>query len=177
MSHENTLEPELVWQDDGHLTDVAVTALADGQVELLPESARSHAMVCGGCAERIGAAALMSLDAGQALEEAAGELGLVPAAPIKARQPLPIAAIAAALVLALLGVVPSLPILRSLLVQTPGLLLQSIPAVVHSAAVVLESAANPVELAVLWCAVAVMLMAAGLVVARLAPRHASKGEH
>ncbi len=173
MSYPSTLERELVWQDDGHLTDVAVTAFADGQVELLPESARAHATVCGACAERIGAAALLSLDAGQALAEAA----LSPApAPVQARHPLPTAAIAAALVLALLGVVPSLPILRALLVQTPSLLLHAIPALVHSAAVVLSSSANPVELAVLWCAVAVMLMAAGLVVARVAPRHASKGE-
>lgn len=175
MKEPFTLDDELVWQGDGHLTDVAVTSLADGQVELLPERARAHATDCATCAERIGQAALLSLDAGLALEDAAPAPS---AAAATRRRPLPTAAIAGALVLALLGVLPSLPILRALLVQAPGLILGAIPAVAHSAGVVLESASSaPALLAVLWCAATVMLMTAGLAVARVAPRHASKGEH
>lgn len=177
MSQNNTLETGLVWRDDGHLTDIAVTSLADGQLDLLPESARAHGTDCADCADRIGAAALVSLEAGDALREA--DLARAPAAAalVSARRPLPVAAMAAALLLAFVGILPSLPVLRALLLQTPGLLLHAVPAVAHSAAVVLESGGDPAHLAVLWCAAAVMLAAAGLVVARMAPRHASKGEH
>ncbi len=175
MSQRHTLDDELLWQDDGHLTDIAVTSLADGQLELLPESAKAHATNCSGCAERVGQAALLSLDTSEALVPELAKQLEPEALPL--RRPLPTMAITVALVLALLGVVPSLPILRALLVEAPGLLLHAIPTIVHSATVVFQSAANAGQLAVLWCGVAVLLMAAGLVVARLAPRYASKGEH
>ena len=48
MSDE--LAHDLLWQADGHLTDVALTALADGEVALLSPAAASHAEECDACA-------------------------------------------------------------------------------------------------------------------------------
>ncbi|WP_156338066.1 hypothetical protein [Chondromyces crocatus] len=67
MECDEKLPLELVWRDDGHLTEVALTVMADGELSLLPGDAAPHASHCATCASALGAAALLSLRVGGAL--------------------------------------------------------------------------------------------------------------
>ena len=84
------------WDGSGHLTDLALVALADGQDALVDADARAHVDGCEACAGRLADLALESI--------AAGEVMMAARAPRK----LPIPAVAVAIVLAVLGVIPSL---------------------------------------------------------------------
>ncbi|MGK4001652.1 hypothetical protein WMF31_03430 [Sorangium sp. So ce1036] len=142
MLDDDKLSQDLVWQPDGHLTEIALGALGDGEEALLPEGALAHAARCLPCASALGRAALLSLRVGEALREqaapgaqaapepaapreqaASGAQGAPePAAPREQaapgaqgapepaapRQPLPIAALVAALALSALGAAPAL---------------------------------------------------------------------
>ncbi|MEZ4372446.1 MAG: hypothetical protein R3B07_16585 [Polyangiaceae bacterium] len=95
--------------DTGHLSEEAIVACADGQLDLVTPLALQHLDGCVACGEQVGAAAELSLHFDLAL---APELeALAPAAAtqaaIPARRAVPKAAIAAALLLAALGVLPS----------------------------------------------------------------------
>jgi len=69
MEMNDKLPDDLVWLD-GHLTDVALSALADGEEAILPEQAAAHAAGCAACGGALGHAALLSLRVGEALREA-----------------------------------------------------------------------------------------------------------
>jgi hypothetical protein len=96
------LPDELLWAEGGHASDVVLTALADGQLEIVPASARAHVEGCMPCTAHLGNAALLSLHATReisalAQHEAAAQ-----------RAPLPRLAIGLGLLVAALGLVPSL---------------------------------------------------------------------
>ncbi|WP_437732609.1 hypothetical protein [Sorangium sp. So ce1335] len=106
MQEDDKLSPELVWQADGHLTEIALTALGDGEDAILPDGAAAHVARCPSCSTALGRTALLSLRAGEVMRaqpasSCAGE-------PAPARVPLPISAIAFALALSALGAAPSL---------------------------------------------------------------------
>jgi len=95
-----TLATKEAWDADGHLQDAAIVALADGQEGILPDGCSQHAMDCETCAHRVGEAALLAVQVGDALR-------VVKPAPARAR--LPRALVAVALLLAVVGALPSLP--------------------------------------------------------------------
>ena len=101
---ESFLPDDLVWAQGGHASDVVLTALADGQVEIVPPNVIAHVDGCRACTTHLGNAALLSLHAGR-------ELALLPlakseAAEASARRPLPRVAIFLGLAFAGLGLVP-----------------------------------------------------------------------
>jgi hypothetical protein len=119
-----TLQEALAAFDpDGHLGDVTLTCIADGELALVPPSALEHLDQCDCCSRRLGEAALLSVATGDALitmeprpEARAGLVSagsvtsLAPAPraePRRARRPMPVAAIAAALALVALTAGPS----------------------------------------------------------------------
>lgn len=83
--HEG-LPPELVFEADGHVSELGLACVADGESALLPAAALAHLDRCEPCGRRLGEATLLSLVAGEALAVAVRRV----------RRPLPIAAIAAA---------------------------------------------------------------------------------
>jgi len=95
-----TLAAKEAWAADGHLQDAAIVALADGQDGILPDGCAQHATDCEACAHRVGEAALLAAQVGDALSAVK---------PVAARARLPRALVAVALVLAVLGALPSLP--------------------------------------------------------------------
>jgi hypothetical protein len=101
MNRHDVLENEIVWDEAGHLSEVAKSALADGQDAILPPDALSHFARCQPCAESVGEAALLSAQMSAAL---AGEH-----APQRAMPWIPIAA---ALAVAALANVPRLSMVR-----------------------------------------------------------------
>lgn len=112
------LDNSLVWDQGGHLSDVALNALVDAESALLPRSASEHADSCEQCALRIGQLAQLSLeidsaflDAGSAhaphpLHAPASHIALKPV------RGWPVTELALALVLALLGQLPTLQALN-----------------------------------------------------------------
>jgi anti-sigma factor RsiW len=105
---------------DGHLTLLALTALADGQ-ELFPEAAEQHLGTCEECSHRLVTEALSSALTGALLRASAPK-------PIAATEPLaevPWRAILAALVVALLGLSPALR-------RLPAFVFHAAPALAHA---------------------------------------------
>lgn len=59
MSQDDKLPRELVW-DGAHVSDVALTCIADGQENVVDPGAVKHVDACEWCAGRLGRAALLS---------------------------------------------------------------------------------------------------------------------
>lgn len=99
------LPDELLWAEGGHASDIVLTAMADGQIEILPAAALAHVNGCVACTTHLGNAALLSLHTGREL----AMLGTADAREAEtARQPFPRAFVVLGLVLAVLGLVPTL---------------------------------------------------------------------
>lgn len=92
---EQLLPEELLWSEGGHASDVVLTALADGQSEIVPPTVIAHVERCTTCATHLGNAALLSLHTHRDL------------AALHAKRPLPRKAIALGLLVAALGLVPT----------------------------------------------------------------------
>lgn len=131
MQTDEQLPPDLTWETDGHLTEVALMMLADGEAALIDGRAPSHVEGCEACSARLGAAALMALRVGEELPAIAARASLeaaatevvrrVDEAPLHAAvssaplviasgtgmRGLPLRAITAALLIAAVGSVPS----------------------------------------------------------------------
>lgn len=75
---------ELVFAD-GHLTEVGVATLADGEDALVPAEARAHAHSCEQCSSALGREALHSMALGEVVRTAAFEERAV----AHAREPAP----------------------------------------------------------------------------------------
>jgi len=112
------LPDELVWADGGHASDVVLTAIADGEESIVPEVARRHVHQCVHCTQALGRVAVLSLHVHDEIEHVrpiAAELSApAPAKVLRieahepARWKLPWPALAAALVLAAVGSIPTL---------------------------------------------------------------------
>jgi len=83
---DDKLPPELTWEADGHLTEVALTLLADGEAALIDEGAAPHVAGCEACSARLGTAALMALRVGEELPVIAARAPLAAAAAMEVAQ-------------------------------------------------------------------------------------------
>jgi len=99
---EDMLPDDLLWADGGHASDVVLTAVSDGQLDIVPASVLAHVEGCASCTTHLGNAALLSLYAGRELAILASE------GDAAARAPLPRLAIVLGLAVAALGLLPSL---------------------------------------------------------------------
>lgn len=59
------LPNDLLWAEDGHASDVVLTAIADGEFDIVPSNAREHVDDCATCTKQIGHLALLSLQTGR----------------------------------------------------------------------------------------------------------------
>jgi hypothetical protein len=181
------LPRELVWASDGHLDEVALTALADGQILIVPADARTHSETCEACAGRLGLLALASLEAGEALAllpERTGELavqavptaaaarsGRRPTARSSVRSWSPVWPIAAAIAVGFFGAIPTLLALPAHLADHVSLAMHVLPALFRSGVLVANGAldATPAAIA-LRCLSAAVLIGAGFFVVRVLPQ-------
>lgn len=69
MDDLDKLPADLVWQQDGHLSDIVLSTIADGELTIIPLEAHSHLEHCDDCTTRFGAEALLSMHAGELLAE------------------------------------------------------------------------------------------------------------
>jgi hypothetical protein len=168
-SPEQKMAESLLFRPDGHATEVALAAVADGEEAILDRSVLAHIEACDACTERLGAAALLSLRSTETLPEVARAHLAASAAGASLRRPFPIGAAAAALVLA---VACSTPQLLGVLSDLPGTVASirfSIPIVTRSLVVVLRGSPQPTTAAVIlqWIAAALFLSVGVFVAARI----------
>ncbi|MDI3283589.1 hypothetical protein [Polyangium sp. 15x6] len=177
MDDLDKLPPDLAWQHDGHVTDIVLSSVADGEAGIVPADALSHLDGCDHCAQRLGAEALLSAHAGELLAELA-EPSFAPAkapekvsataiakapASVRGLATLPKRAVFGALLLAMLGALPGI---LDQIARAPSLLGTIWRAVLmlgRSAALVSKSEWFPT----LAFAASAVLMISGLVVSRL----------
>jgi hypothetical protein len=69
MDDLDKLPSDLVWQQDGHLSDIVLSSIADGEATIVPYEAHTHLEHCNECTTRFGAEALLSRHAGELLAE------------------------------------------------------------------------------------------------------------
>lgn len=62
------LDAQLVWQTNGHVSDLVVSMLADDQGSMLPPAAIAHVDACSFCVDRMVNMALLSLEVAAALD-------------------------------------------------------------------------------------------------------------
>ena len=166
---QNELLPnELLWAEGGHASDIAFTAMADGQLEILPADVLAHVNRCTVCTHHLGNAALLSVHT----ERELGALDRAEKAEEKARRPFPKVAVAFALVCALVGSLPSLVsapsqlgVARTFATHDAPLLYSGLQTLGHK----LLASGSPIGLATTYGAAAlVVVMAFALV--RLLPK-------
>jgi len=155
------LPDELIWSDDGHLSEIAIAALGDGQDAIVPEKARDHALSCESCAAQMGHAAMLSSELGQAMRAP------IPVLAVE-RVPVPWLAIVGAIFVAAVGSLSSL-FESSSFADAPSAFLHQTPVAFHAGSALLRGIANGIgPLASFGCAA--LLVAAGTMVARTMPR-------
>jgi hypothetical protein len=175
------------FERDGHVTDVVVTCLADGQSAIIPDAAAAHVDACDACTARLGTEALFSVGASNLLLAAAGARAplqiVAPSASIaprrelasiapssRKRRPMPLGAIAAALCLAVVGALPGLmDTLRNLRVVIPDYF-HALPIWSHAIEAVLRSMMQSRSGAVLRWITAAVFIGAGTMLARAMTR-------
>lgn len=110
MSTDEKLPLDLTWQPDGHVSEVALMMMADGEHALLVEGAVDHAAACDACSMRLGVAAMVSLRVTEELPAIAARHATAEARALvkPAGRPLPVRAIAAGLLVAVVGALPAL---------------------------------------------------------------------
>jgi hypothetical protein len=168
MDALDKLSAELAWQRDGHVTDVALTAVADGELAILPEDVLHHIEACDHCTTRLGAEALLSAQAGEmmaALVMPNHSRSLAKARPPEPQRVAPKAAIVLALVVAGLGAVPALLDAVPRLPEVIPTIVWAVPLLARSAIAVMKSDVFPV---LVWLS-ALVLVLAGVLVSRMRP--------
>jgi len=159
MSRPEQIPSELVWTSEGHLTDVAMTAIADGEEAILPGEAFGHLGACELCVRGVDRAASLSTAVTHALASPEPE---------RARRAFPVLAVAAVIALSALTALPSLGAARESMVQLYRVLPELLPILIRSITTLAKSASRWIPL--LSLASAMLLFVTGWSVARLAPR-------
>jgi hypothetical protein len=164
MTDDIKLADDEVWQPDGHLSDVAITALSDGEDSLLPAHAVAHASSCDPCSARLAEHALLSVSLSESLAVRAPTSSRV-------ERPLPVAALMAAFVLALVGATPTLVAAPPWLESLPTTLVRTGPLALRLLSSMLKvTSSDAGSMVIVWATASVVLAALGLFVTRLAPR-------
>ena len=169
MKTRETLPPEITWQSDRHVTDVVITAVADGEGAIVPQPALRHVELCEACTQRVGQAALLSLQAGAMVQQLGPSDRVVRGI---VRRPLPIRSIGVAIGLAAVGMIPQVLQAPQWLGQLSAGVVRDLPLLVRSAALILRTAPGQLAptLAVLSFGSAMVLVVMGTVIARTVPR-------
>jgi hypothetical protein len=174
MDDLDKLPSDLVWQQDGHLSDIVLSSVADGETDIVPLEALSHLEHCEQCSTRFGAEALLSMHASELLAEVSRASAHAPAAvPSRAARVavegnlshLPKRAIFGALALAAMGSMPALVAGGHFrIAEITGMLGRSILMLSRSMVLVAKSDSFT---ALIWASSMVLLIL-GLVVSRVA---------
>jgi hypothetical protein len=160
----NMLHSSLIWDQDGHLSDIAQNALVDAESALLPRDACAHAETCETCIRSIGQLAQLSLEIDGALKQM--HAGYLPQRaahsgirhPARSLRHWPLTELGLALVIALLGQLPTLQAL------SPAAIRQGLKAVAQVSVQVLQHIAGTSFGAALpWIATGMLIVSSGAI--------------
>lgn len=113
MMDESKLPRELVW-DGAHVSDLGLTAIADGQEAIVPADALAHAQTCDWCSGRLGRTALLAAAVHEGVREVRpAPQSSITRAPQPNGNPSPWRALLVGCTVAVLAAIPSLPQLAS----------------------------------------------------------------
>ena len=130
-SRQDALLPEsLVW-DGEHASELALTALADLQMDILPAGILSHVDMCSRCSAIVGHAALLASTMESVWQHAPKDA--THPKPVKATHPVPWRALFGAGFLSIAGILPVIAELPKLLGGLSRTATHSVPVVAHVA--------------------------------------------
>jgi hypothetical protein len=159
---DQQLEASLVWDQQGHLAETALQALADGELGLLPEQAVTHTAACRLCEERLAVVALLAVEIGEALAERRPELASV-------RRPLPVAAFIAALSIGAVGLIVELGGMAAKVMRLPILVAHASPVLARGITLAVGGASGSALFVAAGWVAAALLVWGGVMIARRAP--------
>jgi hypothetical protein len=178
IEDSSKLPRELVW-DGAHVSDLGLTAIADGQEAIVPADAVTHAHSCDWCAGRLGRTALLASAVGEGVRDARPALGSSAAAQGSRAiaNPSPWRALVIGCTVAVLAAIPSLPQLAARLGSfiTFGRVLSThgLPVLVRGIALASRAdVSRGIQLATVVASVLLVLM--GLAIARSRSRASSE---
>ncbi len=176
MEDSSKLPRELVW-DGAHVSDLGLTAIADGQESIVPADAIAHTQSCDWCAGRLGRTALLSSAVGEGVREARPAVGSQALGSRANANPSPWRALLVGCTVAVLAAVPSLPQLAARLgsVVAFGKVLSThgLPVLVRGIAMASrEDVSRGIQLATIVASALLVLM--GLAIARTRSRVSSE---
>jgi hypothetical protein len=165
----DTLPLEICMREDGHVDDVALSAVADGQDSILPPEPLAHLATCDSCTRRLGDAAMLSSEVGFAMAALAASPS---SAPATVRFPVPVRMILGAMALAFMGLVPGLTSLPARVGELMSWLTHSMPLFLRTFAQLFRGAEGGLGAlgVALSASAAFVLVSLGLAVARAMPR-------
>jgi hypothetical protein len=167
MRDETKLPRELVWEGT-HVSDVALTAIADGQESIVDKSAVEHAYACDWCSGRLGRVALLAEAAGRAVVIADPQ-----PSSSRMRAPVPWRALAAALVAAAVAGLPMFARIGGLLAWGQMFVRRGLPALARGGMALAATDAVKSALPGVTVAASVLLVLMGLMIARARSRAGS----
>lgn len=165
MKAPEQLPRELVWTAEGHLSEVAMTAIADGEEAILSHDAFGHLGLCEVCAAGVENAASLSASISRALS---APVPMDVAHAIETRRAFPVWAATLATAVAAVATLPNLGAMHAWLGRMWWALHEGTPIFSRHAVAFLPRAWH--WLPVMSLTAAMLLLLAGLSVARLAPR-------
>ena len=175
---------ELVWDacDDrtgvAHASEIALSAMTDGEDALLPRDVVSHVHSCDVCMMKLGESALAMHGVSHAVQSVKPWLpaSVVTPMPISSRpekkRPVPFAAMVVAMVVATAGAVPTVLGLPQRLAQLALTLMHTAPIVSRSGMQVFQTGLGGAGLTAMF-GCATLLLCAGVAVTRFLPRPAA----
>ena len=164
MKGPEQLPRELVWTSEGHLSDVAMTAIADGEEAILPRDAFGHLGICEVCAAGVETAASLSASVSRALS---APIAVEAANAVPARLAFPVWAAALAIAVAALATLPRLGAMYAWLGRMWWALREGTPVLTRTPSLLPRAWS---VLPMMSLTAAMLLLLVGFSVARLAPR-------
>jgi hypothetical protein len=165
------LPRELVW-DGPHASELALTAIADGQEAIVDPEAVEHVDACDLCAGRLGRAALLSAAVGERIRAARPALASSPERARAAARPW--VALASGLAVAVLAALPSVHHLKHVVAYALAFATCGVPVLARGGVALASSDAVSRALPAATLAASALLVTMGLAIARARSR-ASEG--
>jgi hypothetical protein len=161
MSDDRKLPRELVW-DGAHVSELALTSIADGQTAIVDPRAVEHADACEWCAGRLGRAALLS----EAVGSAVGAVRPASSRAVAKVAPRPWRALAAGTAVAALAGLPGLAHFGSFVAYVQAFCTRGVPVIARGGFALATSETVTSALPAATLAASALLVVMGLMIAR-----------
>jgi hypothetical protein len=167
MSNDDKLPRELVWEG-AHVSDLGLTAIADGETSLVEAGALAHVDACEWCGGRLGRTALLAEAVGHAVARVR-PASVSSRAPAR-MMPKPWRALGAGMAVALLAGLPALAHLGSLVDYLTAFFARGVPVLARGGFALATSESVTSVLPAATLAASALLVGMGLMIAKTRSR-------